>query len=135
MHLFIYVSDLGRSRGFYTDVLGLQVLIEEEGYLRVGIPRGIHIGMEEGKPSQVGARGVEIHLEVDDVDAWADRLRADGVTFEIPPADMPWGARHALFRDPDGYRLSIFTRTALGDEAVSPVDRPVLSEPRPTISS
>ena len=110
-HLFLFVSDLARSRRFYTELLGLQVLLEENGYLRVGVPDGVHIGMEVGKPWQIGARGLEINLEVDDVDAWAARLREHGVPLEMPPSDMPWGARHAFFQDPDGYRLSVFTPT------------------------
>jgi len=110
-HLFLFVSDLARSRRFYTETLGLRVLLEENGYVRVGVPDGIHIGMEVGKPWQIGAHGIEINLEVDDVDAWADRLKTQGVRFDQEPSDMPWGARHAFFQDPDGYRLSIFTPT------------------------
>jgi catechol 2,3-dioxygenase-like lactoylglutathione lyase family enzyme len=108
-HLFLFVSDLERSRRFYTELLGLKVLLEENGYLRVGVPDGVHIGMEVGKPWQIGARGVEINLEVDDVDDWARRLKGQGIRLDQEPSDMPWGARHAFFQDPDGYRLSVFT--------------------------
>jgi catechol 2,3-dioxygenase-like lactoylglutathione lyase family enzyme len=108
-HLFLYVSDLARSRRFYTELLGLRVLLEENGYVRVGVPDGLHIGMEVGKPWQIGAHGIEMNLEVDDVDAWTRRLQDAGVEIDQGPADMPWGARHSFFQDPDGYRLSIFT--------------------------
>ena len=111
-HLFLFVSDLARSRRFYTETLDLKVLLEEAGYVRVGVPDGIHIGMEVGKPWQIGARGIEINLQVDDVDAWVKRLQDLGVRLDQGPADMPWGARHAFFQDPDGYRLSIFTPIA-----------------------
>jgi lactoylglutathione lyase len=108
-HLFLYVSDLARSRQFYTELLGLRVLLEENGYVRVGVPDGLHIGMEVGKPWQIGAHGIEMNLEVDDVDAWTQRLRDAGIRIDQGPSDMPWGARHSFFQDPDGYRLSIFT--------------------------
>lgn len=117
-HLFLYVSDLERSRRFYTEVLGLKVLLEENGYVRVGVPDGVHIGMEVGKPWQIGAHGIEINLQVEDVDEWTQRLKQSGVRFEQEPSDMPWGARHAFFQDPDGYRLSIFTPTEVPAAAV-----------------
>ena len=108
-HLFMHVTDLAAARTFYVELLGLQVLIEEPGYLRVGREGGFHIGMEE-EPSQVGGAGIEIVVEVPDVDAAFRRLQGDGVAFDEPPADMPWGARHAWMRDPSGYRLSLFSR-------------------------
>jgi lactoylglutathione lyase len=103
------VSDLARSREFYADTLGLDLLMEEPGYVRVGGGGGIHLGIEQGKQEQVGAVGVELVLEVDDVDRRYRELVAAGVDFDGAPEDQEWGARHAWFRDPDGYRLSIFS--------------------------
>jgi catechol 2,3-dioxygenase-like lactoylglutathione lyase family enzyme len=106
-HLFVLVSDLARSKRFYVDVLDLEALLEENGYLRVGGAGGFHIGMEEGPPERVGSNGIEIVIQVDDVDQRYAKLTAAGVEFESAPEDQPWGARHAWLRDPDGYRLSI----------------------------
>ena len=108
-HLFIVVTDLARTREFYVGSLGLEVLVDEPGYLRVGRRGGFHLGIEEGEPARVGATGIEIVVEVDDVDSRYRELIAAGVTFDGPPEDQPWGARHAWLNDPDGYRLSIFT--------------------------
>jgi catechol 2,3-dioxygenase-like lactoylglutathione lyase family enzyme len=52
---------------------------------------------------------MEIVVQVDDVDRRFEELRACGLEFDAEPADMPWGARHAWFRDPDGNRLSIYS--------------------------
>ncbi len=108
-HLFMVVSNLERSRAFYVDALGLQVLMDDDGYLRVGGAGGFHMGMEEGSPQQIGCAGIEIVIQVDDVDQRYEQMRAAGVEFESAPADQPWGARHAWLRDPDGCRLSIFS--------------------------
>jgi catechol 2,3-dioxygenase-like lactoylglutathione lyase family enzyme len=102
------VRDLKASRAFYVDQLGLDVLLQEPGYLRVGGAVGFHIGMEE-VPEQVGCEGIEIVVEVPNVDAVHDRLSQQGIAFDAPPQDMPWGARHAWLRDPSGYRLSLFS--------------------------
>lgn len=49
-HLFMLVSDLAAQRRLFVDVLGLQVLVEYPGYVRVGGGGGFHIGMEQGSP-------------------------------------------------------------------------------------
>jgi catechol 2,3-dioxygenase-like lactoylglutathione lyase family enzyme len=108
-HLFVNVSDLERARRFYVEMLRLVPLVEEPGYLRVGGGHGFHIGMEEGEPAEIGAKGIEIVVEVDDVDQRYEELTAKGVRFSSPPADQEWGARHAWLLDPDGYRLSIYS--------------------------
>jgi catechol 2,3-dioxygenase-like lactoylglutathione lyase family enzyme len=112
-HLFMHVVDLAEARRFYVDLLGLDVLLEEPGYLRIGTADGWHIGMEE-VPDKVGSTGIELVIRVDDVDRAYDILRAAEIEFETGPQDMPWGARHAWLRDPSGYRLSIYSRTRAG---------------------
>ena len=106
-HLFVHVASLNDSRRFYVELLGLDVLLEEPGYLRVGNADGWHIGMEEAQP--MGAEGIEINIRVSDVDAVYARLINAGVAFEATPTDTDWGARHAWLRDPSGYRVSIYS--------------------------
>jgi predicted enzyme related to lactoylglutathione lyase len=108
-HLFVHVRDLERTREFYADLLGLTVLLEHPGYLRVGGGEGFHIGFEERPEAEVGAAGVEIVIRVDDVDAEHRRLSDAGVAFATAPQDQDWGARHAWLTDPDGYRLSVYS--------------------------
>lgn len=107
-HLFVHVTDLAAARRFYVDQLGLDVLMEEPGYLRVGNADGWHMGLEQ-VPEQVGSRGIEIVVRVADVDDAYRRLTDAGVLFDTAPQDMEWGARHAWLRDPSGYRLSIYS--------------------------
>ena len=109
-HLFVHVRDLERARRFYVDYVGLEVLQEGGGYLRLGGSGGFDMGIEERPESSVGAVGVEIVIRVPDVDAAAARLRAAGIDV-TEPADQPWGARHAWLHDPDGYRLALYTPT------------------------
>lgn len=108
-HLFVHVTSLEATRHFYVDYLGLEILAEEGGYLRVGGGDGFHIGFEEREWADVGAPGIELAVRVEDVDEAYARLRAEGVALAGPPEDQEWGARHAWLHDPDGYRLSIFT--------------------------
>jgi uncharacterized glyoxalase superfamily protein PhnB len=101
------VSDLDAEVRLLVDVVGLELLVRENGYVRVGGSDGFHIGMEQGKPS-IG-NDVEINIEVDDIDAAYERLTSAGVEVEGPPEHQEWGARHVWFRDVDGRRMSLFT--------------------------
>ena len=106
-HLFVHVGDLARTYEFYVELLGLEVLMAHPGYLRLGGGGGFHIGFEERDVSLVGSAGIEIVVQVDDVDACYAALSTAGILFDSPPQDQEWGARHAWLRDPDGYRLSL----------------------------
>lgn len=109
-HLFMHVASLATTRRFYVDLIGLEVLADEGSYIRLGSRSGgFTIGVEEREPDAVGARGIELDISVDDVDAIYARLSAAGVAIDTPPADMDWGGRHLFLTDPDGYRLSLFT--------------------------
>ena len=53
--------------------------------------------------------GVEIVLEVDDLDAVYESCAAAGVVAE-GLTDRPWGLRDFRFTDPDGYYVRVTTR-------------------------
>lgn len=106
-HIFMLVFDLERQRRLFVDILGLSVLAEHPGYLRIGGSDGFHIGMEQGKPGPPNA--MEITIQVDDVDQMYERLVEAGVEVEDHPKDQDWGARHVWFRDGDGRRMSIYS--------------------------
>lgn len=59
--------------------------------------------------AEAGAnRSVALDFLVDDVDA-AYRALRDVVDVVAAPADMPWGNRSLLVRDPDGTLVNVFT--------------------------
>jgi len=117
-HANIIVSDLNRSKKFYTEVLGLEVLMEtdidESQFARgVGIPgakvRGAFLQVP-GTPTVIemfeytGPQrsnpipkdwlpsdvGVgHIALEVNDLDAAYEKLEKQGVSFVSPPVTIP----------------------------------------------
>ena len=99
------VGSLDDARRLYVDLLGLEVLIDGGGYVRIGGGGGFHMGVEQ-EPGDV--RHAEVVVRVDDVDATAERLRAAGIEV-TDPADQEWGARHAWLRDSDGRPISIYT--------------------------
>jgi catechol 2,3-dioxygenase-like lactoylglutathione lyase family enzyme len=83
-HVFLVVSDLQAQRRLLVDIVGLQVLLEEGEYVRIGGQGGFHLGLEEG-PHGSPCDGVEINIQVDDVDEVHRRLVEAGFSVEGPP--------------------------------------------------
>jgi len=62
-------------------------------------------------PAALKGTPVTIHLYVADVDAAVAQAAAAGATVVMPPADMFWGDRYAVLKDPFGHSWSLATHT------------------------
>jgi catechol 2,3-dioxygenase-like lactoylglutathione lyase family enzyme len=103
-------SDLDAGIEWYTDVLGLSVYREYgTGGRRTGVVLFCGGGLLELTGPRAGAPAgpatAALWLQVPDVDAEHDRLRAAGVVVTAPPETMPWGLRECWIADPDGTRI------------------------------
>jgi predicted enzyme related to lactoylglutathione lyase len=117
LRLELFVSDFERSVGFYEAVLGFVRENESPGY--VSMRRGsaqIGIGLASGLPDvhplkprsgERGGVGVEIVIEVEDVDAAHVAVQSAGHPILSPLKERPWGLRDFRIVDPDGYYLRI----------------------------
>lgn len=115
----VFTSSVETSGEFYRRVLGFDELSRQERdgqpvYLWMG--RGtarIGIGYA-GEPVDPAVRkvpaGTELVLEVDDIDAEFERVRATGWPFEAGVREQPWGLRDFRLHDPDGYYLRLTSR-------------------------
>jgi catechol 2,3-dioxygenase-like lactoylglutathione lyase family enzyme len=110
-HLFMPVRSLDEARRLYVELLGLEVLLHEDGYVRIGGGGGFHMGVEQEPTGAV--KQADIVVRVDDVDATVERLRAAGVDV-TDPEDQEWGSRHAWLHDADGRPISIYTPISSG---------------------
>ena len=113
----LFVEDLAAARSFYQDVFGLAVVFEdpESVLFRIGALQvnllAIGAAPELIGPAAVAPRDAGVRMQftinVDDVDALADRLVAHGVNLINGPIDRPWGVRTACFSDPAGHNWEI----------------------------
>ena len=113
-YVILFVADLQASISFYRDVLGLQFKFSEHGYAEFAT-EGTRFGLFErarvpdliGREARPGGPDAEVVFVVDDVDAWAPRLRDAGVAVLSGPVDRPWGHRTLHVADPDGHVVEL----------------------------
>lgn len=101
------VTDQDRSRDFYRDVLGFQVLGDQQitpemRWVQLAPPSGsTSITLVTWFPTMKPGDLKGIVLETDDLEGDVERLTGAGVEFQGEIEEQPWG-RFATFGDPDG---------------------------------
>jgi catechol 2,3-dioxygenase-like lactoylglutathione lyase family enzyme len=116
------VTDIGRSLGFYRDILGFTVAYErpDEGfaYLRY---EGLELMLDQigtGRTWETGplepplGRGMNLQCGVSGIDPLVARLAAAGISLYLPVetktyrvGDRDMAQRQFCVQDPDGYLL------------------------------
>lgn len=121
-HFAIFATDLETTKNFYTEVLGLRVLVDNTG----AAVRGYFLTDERGcvlevveRPAGEAATGTRFvchtAIWVDDYDAARALLEQRGVRFEAGSEVETPAVRTIFFPDPDGNRCQIVWRsTPLG---------------------
>jgi catechol 2,3-dioxygenase-like lactoylglutathione lyase family enzyme len=96
------VRDLAAARAFYRDKLGFTETYVDDDEAWSKLERnGMEIGLAQGEPQENG--GVA-HVDVDDVRATAEKLRAKGVQVGVV-LELHGEMRLLDVYDPDGNRL------------------------------
>ncbi len=105
----IAVPDLKISSAFYRDVLGFSIhQIPDPGFLfYVSGECTIFAGecSDEIHPSKLGDHSYFAYLEIDDIDAYYESVRAKGAKIRKPLRDEPWGMREFGVETADGHRI------------------------------
>jgi lactoylglutathione lyase len=112
----IFPADLDVTVDFYQRVLGFQLTDDRRDEDYISLRRGaVQVGAVRSTPPDAHAArqppaGLELVLEVDDVDAERDRVVAAGWPLDADLGDREWGLRDFRILDPDGYYLRITNR-------------------------
>jgi glyoxylase I family protein len=122
-HVAIICSDYQRSKRFYVDLLGCQVLAEHLRAERrsykcdLVLPDGTQIELfsfpaPPARPTRPEACGLRhLSLAVDDIDAWVAYLEVNSVAVEDVRVDEYTGQRFVFFPDPDGLPIELYEVT------------------------
>jgi catechol 2,3-dioxygenase-like lactoylglutathione lyase family enzyme len=106
-YITLWAVKFDEMAAFYRDKLELPLEYADENFIQFATQgTKLYIHRISTAPA-LRKHAVEIHFDVPDVDATYDAFCQRGVMFEDPPANRPWGARMAAFRDPEGFALEI----------------------------
>jgi lactoylglutathione lyase len=112
-YAIVFVSTMERSVAFYQDVLGLPLKFQSPQWTEFGTGETTLALHHASKPS--GAAAVQGHLAgrcqlgfwVDDLEAFHRNMVAKGILCIQPPREEEFGAKLAVYADPDGLPLSV----------------------------
>ena len=121
-HIAIICSDYQKSKHFYSEVLGLKILLEVYREERQSYKLDLEVGNQyqielfsfpepPARPSRPEAAGLRhLAFEVDDIDEVVNSLQSSGVITEPIRIDEFTGKRFTFFADPDGLPLELYER-------------------------
>lgn len=119
-HIAILTDDYNRSKLFYTEVLGFEIILETYREARQSYKLDLAINGQyqielfsfpefkerNSFPESKGLR--HLAFEVEDVDASVIELRSKGVDVQDVRVDEITGKRFAFFYDPNGQPLEVY---------------------------
>lgn len=116
-HVHIVCRDLERMIGFFTEVLGADLVRRQQfgtadgASLQLeGVTVNLRVAREDevrgGDASQASYGYDHIGLAVDDVDAAFRDISGRGFSFFVPPRDIP-GMRIAFFKGPEDITIEM----------------------------
>jgi uncharacterized glyoxalase superfamily protein PhnB len=120
----IAVESVDATRDFYVDKLGfshVMGVVRKDGQLDfvTVILEGSRVMFMRSEAARAAAprtppdkQAVEIYMQVDDVDAYHDRLKKKSVKIADPLTVQWWGDRTFKVLDPNGYLIWFFTHVA-----------------------
>ncbi|MFM2478776.1 lactoylglutathione lyase [Celerinatantimonas sp. MCCC 1A17872] len=127
LHTMLRVGDLQRSIDFYTNVMDMQLLRQSEnteykynlafvGYGPESEEAVIELTYNWGKESyDLGEGYGHIAIEVDDINATCDKIRAKGGIISREPGPVKGGTTVIAFvKDPDNYSIELIEKKGAG---------------------
>jgi predicted enzyme related to lactoylglutathione lyase len=110
----VVCSDVGRSRNFYRDVVGLKVRTDAAPHwVDFDLGGGHSLGLHPvGNGLAVHASSIQLGFYVPDVDAFVYDAATLGANVLQEPYDEAMVGRMAVIADPDGYPVQIASQPA-----------------------
>jgi glyoxylase I family protein len=110
-HVVLHVSDVRRSRKFYTEVLGMTAYRENEAqvFLHAG-QQGVALFKKAGSALLTAGNDMN-HLALNVAAGTYESLKAELERHGVTVTGRPGEDRCIYFRDPDGHRLQLMVRS------------------------
>ncbi len=109
-HVVLHVSDVERSKTFYTEILGMRAYREdnEQVFLRTG-QQGVALFKKRGDMPLTTGSDLN-HLALTVATGTYETLKAELEAHGVAVSGRPGEDRCIYFRDPDGHRLQLMVR-------------------------
>ena len=100
-------ENLAAADEFYGKILGLDLLMDLGWVRTYGSSAKMNIQVSIATEGGSGTPVPDISIEVDDLDAILEKVRAANHPIEYGPTLEPWGVRRFYVRDPFGKLINI----------------------------
>jgi catechol 2,3-dioxygenase-like lactoylglutathione lyase family enzyme len=100
-------TSLEKAKSFYTQVLGLQVVMDHGWIVTLADPERPHAQLSIMTHDATAAVVPVASIQVDDLDASYQAAQAAGAEIVHELTSEPWGVRRFFVRDPDGNVLNV----------------------------
>ena len=109
-HVVLHVSNVGRAKKFYTEVLGMTVYREDPGqvFMHAG-QQGVALFEKEGDAPLMAGNDLN-HLALSVASGNYETLKAELEKHGVVVSGRPGEDRCIYFCDPDGHRLQLMMR-------------------------
>ena len=106
----IYSNNIEKSKLFYTDFLGMELVMDMEWILtfasRENKTAQISIFRNE-KTKPIDNSAIFLSIEVSDIDNWYERAKKQKIEIEYPITNESWGVRRFFIKDPNGVTINL----------------------------
>jgi catechol 2,3-dioxygenase-like lactoylglutathione lyase family enzyme len=103
----LHGDDPAASRGFYEDVLGLELVMDQGWIATFAAPGNPTAQISVMSADATAPVAPDVSVEVDDVDAAYAAANERGSEIVHPLTDEPWGVRRFFVRDPNGAVVNV----------------------------
>ena len=108
---WLYYRDLPKAMEFYQDIMGFEMAVDQGWSKIYRIRDGAYIGLVDERHGYHRAsdnKPVIVCLNVNDADAWYEKLKEKGVELEEQPKESErLRIKVFMLRDPEGYVIEI----------------------------
>jgi catechol 2,3-dioxygenase-like lactoylglutathione lyase family enzyme len=112
-HLAIVVKDLDKTKAFYKQVFGMEVMYDEKDFIQLTTPGCNDILVfEKNEKFRPGAKGGIIHFgfrlrDANEMDGVMRKIKEAGAKIKDQGEFVP-GSPYVFFEDPDGYEVEVW---------------------------
>jgi catechol 2,3-dioxygenase-like lactoylglutathione lyase family enzyme len=95
------------AKRFYQQIFGLDLMMDHGWIATYGSSEKMDVQISFASQGGSGTPVPDLSIEVDDLAAALERVKAASIPLEYGPVDEPWGVRRFYVRDPFGKLVNV----------------------------